>query len=438
MHLYGSPRFRRAFTLIELLVVIAIIAILAVVVVLTLNPAQLLAQSRDANRVSDMATLSSALGLYQTDTGGIGTMGTSTYVYASLADTSSTCGSWGLPALPTTTTYTYNCTVSTSSRLTNSNGWVPVNFSTISAGAPLGALPLDPTNTSSTRLFYAYTSSGGQYELAAGMESTKYKLGGSSDVISNDGGILANTYEKGTKLGLLSLDYGDPSLVGYWPFNEGAGNVSGTSPTADWSGNGNTGIWAGVASGTSGYYSPGKIGSWAGTFDGTSTYVSLPSDVVSVAQIRSAGVTYSAWIKMATSSISQEIVGQKPGAGYSDFCSGGILVDGNNKINMVAYDDNIAYKYAVGSTTLQVGNWYFVAGVYNALNKTIQAYLSGQAEGSPVNITTFCRLLSNASNSIGKQNFSSPENFSGLIDDVRIYKRALSAAEIQAMYNAGK
>ncbi len=45
-----------AFTLVELLVVIAIIAILAVEVTLTLNPAQLLAQSRDATRISDMAT----------------------------------------------------------------------------------------------------------------------------------------------------------------------------------------------------------------------------------------------------------------------------------------------------------------------------------------------------------------------------------------------
>ena len=41
---------RSGFTLIELLVVIAIIAILAVVVILTLNPAQLLAQARDSTR----------------------------------------------------------------------------------------------------------------------------------------------------------------------------------------------------------------------------------------------------------------------------------------------------------------------------------------------------------------------------------------------------
>jgi prepilin-type N-terminal cleavage/methylation domain-containing protein len=52
---------RKAFTLIELLVVIAIIAILAVVVVLTLNPAEILKQSRDSNRVSDMDTLTHAL-----------------------------------------------------------------------------------------------------------------------------------------------------------------------------------------------------------------------------------------------------------------------------------------------------------------------------------------------------------------------------------------
>jgi prepilin-type N-terminal cleavage/methylation domain-containing protein len=52
---------RHDFTLIELLVVIAIIAILSVIVILTLNPAQLLMQARDSNRISDMSTLNDAL-----------------------------------------------------------------------------------------------------------------------------------------------------------------------------------------------------------------------------------------------------------------------------------------------------------------------------------------------------------------------------------------
>ncbi len=55
------------FTLIELLVVIAILAILAVVVVLTLNPAGLLQEARDSNRISDMATLKSAIAMYIVD-----------------------------------------------------------------------------------------------------------------------------------------------------------------------------------------------------------------------------------------------------------------------------------------------------------------------------------------------------------------------------------
>src|SRR5271156_6624921 len=59
---------KKGFTLIELLVVIAIIAILSVVVILTLNPAELLRQSRDSDRISDLCTLRTALALYLTAT----------------------------------------------------------------------------------------------------------------------------------------------------------------------------------------------------------------------------------------------------------------------------------------------------------------------------------------------------------------------------------
>ena len=74
---------RNGFTLIELLIVIAILAILAVVVVLVLNPAELLRQSRDANRLSDLATMNSALGIFSVDTtGGVG-FGNSSTTYIS-------------------------------------------------------------------------------------------------------------------------------------------------------------------------------------------------------------------------------------------------------------------------------------------------------------------------------------------------------------------
>ena len=43
---------------------------LSVVVILTLNPAELLRQSRDANRLSDLTTMNSAINLYNTDQSG--------------------------------------------------------------------------------------------------------------------------------------------------------------------------------------------------------------------------------------------------------------------------------------------------------------------------------------------------------------------------------
>jgi len=120
---------RSAFTLIELLVVIAIIGILAIVVVMTLNPAELLRQSRDANRLSDLATLNSALSLYQTDQNGASgfSLGNASSVYLSLPDASSTCTNLGLPT--SSGSFNYACATAASSRNINNSGWIPVNLS---------------------------------------------------------------------------------------------------------------------------------------------------------------------------------------------------------------------------------------------------------------------------------------------------------------------
>ena len=155
-----------AFTLIELLVVIAIIAILAVVVVLTLNPAELLRQSRDADRVSDMATLTSAINLYSADQSGapsysLGTPSTTYFSFYDPAATSSVgtnCATAGLFQQPYG--WSYQCPASSTLRNVNNTGWIPVNFSGISSGSPFGALPIDPSDSSSSHLYYTYTTNG--------------------------------------------------------------------------------------------------------------------------------------------------------------------------------------------------------------------------------------------------------------------------------------
>lgn len=183
---------KKGFTLIELLIVIAVLAVLSAAVVLVLNPAELLKQSRDSTRISDLAAVNSALALWTADVSG-GTWNATTT--CSLAGATS-------PFLSGAA-----CLIATSSAV-DSSGWVNVNLGAITGGSPLSRLPLDPLNTLAGPNFYAYRSATttGKYKLAANMESTKYSSG-SSDVESNtkDGGnITANGgwYEIGSDMSL--------------------------------------------------------------------------------------------------------------------------------------------------------------------------------------------------------------------------------------------
>src|ERR1700689_4392579 len=115
---------RVGFTLIELLVVIAIIAVLAVVVILALNPAALLQQSRDANRLSDLATMNSAFNLFATDVSG-GSFGAASTSYISVFDSSATstagdqCQGLSLPSLGSST---FECAASSSYKWISGTG----------------------------------------------------------------------------------------------------------------------------------------------------------------------------------------------------------------------------------------------------------------------------------------------------------------------------
>jgi prepilin-type N-terminal cleavage/methylation domain-containing protein len=202
----GNKKVKKGFTLIELLVVIAIIAILSVVVILTLNPAELLRQSRDSNRISDLSVTKSAISFYlaSVTSPSIGTSGTcyqdaaSTTVGGTTVGTS-TCGTWFSQASGTN--------LFSSSTAVDGTGWLPIAFSTTTTGAalpggsPLGSLPHDPVNNDGVH-FYSYEASSTSlvFKLDAHMESQKYSNGGSNDVVSTDGGIDPNSYEQGTNL----------------------------------------------------------------------------------------------------------------------------------------------------------------------------------------------------------------------------------------------
>lgn len=219
-----NKEHKGGFTLLELLIVISIIAILSVALIFVINPAETLRKSRDAQRISDLNTMKTALGLYTTST---------TTPYLGGNATNATCKStptaaWASPfkifystSVSVTdvtldnsvTTTVASTTAGANYTLTDGTGWIPVNFDSLIGGSPISNLPLDPVNAigtagagdiSTTTLAYRYACSLSPfaYEIDTVLESETYTTG-SDNKLTKDGGNSDNYFEVGTNLRIL-------------------------------------------------------------------------------------------------------------------------------------------------------------------------------------------------------------------------------------------
>ncbi|MEK7195865.1 MAG: type II secretion system protein [Patescibacteria group bacterium] len=179
---------KKGFTLVELLIVVAILAVLSTATVLILNPAQILQESRDSTRLSDLNTINGAIALYLNNTA-----------------TPTFGGTWRC----TMAVVAAPCDTSTSNviRAVDGTGWVDINFGATSG---INVLPFDPIGTQTAALHYTARTNNTlkTWELTAQMESAKYSNGGgASDKESTDGGNNATCYEIGTDLTLVGATY---------------------------------------------------------------------------------------------------------------------------------------------------------------------------------------------------------------------------------------
>jgi prepilin-type N-terminal cleavage/methylation domain-containing protein len=197
----------KGFTLIELLIVIGILAILATVTLLVLNPAQMFAQARDSQRISDLNTVKSAISLY---------LSTASTPSLDGTQNGTNCGSkfWGTFGTTTEASqYLFgnnnarSFTYATATTTVDGNGWVPVALNTMSGGSPISSLPLDPsgvsngTNTTAAQAYYyACSTTQMTFKLVGNMESARYASAGPDDKESTDGGTNPAYYETGTNI----------------------------------------------------------------------------------------------------------------------------------------------------------------------------------------------------------------------------------------------
>ena len=272
---YNSIKLRntiKSFTLIELLIVIAVLGILAAAVSIILNPQELLAQSRDGTRLSDINSANSALNLALVNSLSLGSPNT---VYVSIPDTSTSCADLSLP--PLVTGWNYACVSSANLKRTNGNGWIPVDLQLSPSGSPLPTLPIDPINSTSSNEYYIYSTNDISWLLQAqSMESNKFKA----------------SYPSGYQIGGFSGPaiwrknwVTNPSFEAastFWTTGASAGSTSGLTNNSQDATHVLYGSYAGIeqSAGSTGQYYLSNAGAFSPTIGSTytfSAYVFIPS-----------------------------------------------------------------------------------------------------------------------------------------------------------------
>ncbi len=384
----GTDKLNKAFTLIELLITISILAILGSAISIVLNPAELLAEARDSQRINDLESLRNSLSLTLIDNPSLFDSLSNTSIYLSLP--SSAC----LTNPPSG--YTYICNAASSDlQKTDSTGWLPLSLSN------LPVFPIDPTNSSSDSLYYAFVpdSTNRTFVITSLLESEKYlKLSA-----LKDGGTDPSRIEEGNPTLWTSAS----GLVGYWPMDEGSGIVAG-----DLSGNGNVGTW----NGTGTHYNAGKVGNYAGQFNGVNDYITAGNIMPT------GSYTKMAWFK-PTASNAYNIISGEPGHAF--WTPSLKLSAGHNSL----------WSTVADADTLSLNTWYFGVVTFDPNVNAGQMYLykNDRLVSQAGSVATHQASANLQIGSYGLSNF-----FSGQIDEARVYNHALTGSEIKAIYAAQK
>jgi hypothetical protein len=211
-------------------------------------------------------------------------------------------------------------------------------------------------------------------------------------------------------------------LVAAYSFNEGSGMT-----ITDSSGNSNSGTTSGPT-----WTAPGKFGS-ALSFDGVNDYVTIPNS--SWLDISGTNLTISFWTNIQNNNDGiDDVILAKLWAptNSSPYYQYGIEFDANGAKTLdFFFGDTSGTLRGPFSMTPSLGLWTYVTFTYDGT--AVKGYLDGVQKFS-TSTTQSIQARGNVLQLGVDAALGQP--FSGKVDEVRIYNRALSQAEIQADMNA--
>ena len=224
----------------------------------------------------------------------------------------------------------------------------------------------------------------------------------------------------------------DPTLIAWWSFDN---EVQEGSTITDESGNGFDAIRQGGAL----LVSDG-ITDQAMSFDGVDDYLNVPMGVLegfNVGNFRKDDFTISLWMKTATPRI-EGVIGKRI------HCTGGhnfwdFRINSIHTMQVEMYEDNniLNRTNISGRRILNDGLWHQL--VLTRQGTTVSLFLDGKQDLS----TTYghtANLFNAADVWIGRSQCSNGSDgtryYTGLLDEIRVYGRALSCQEIRADFEA--
>lgn len=227
--------------------------------------------------------------------------------------------------------------------------------------------------------------------------------------------------------GLTSLAVGQPGMMAYWPLDEGAGTTA-----RDYVGGYNGTLTNGPA------WVAGKFGQ-ALQFDGANDMV-----VLGAVPVASAAGSAALWFNTSYDWKSTDSIGlmfwasQTDGDGYGgqNEIHINVRADATNGGRMQFFTEGAGGDVNISSpNAYNDGLWHFVAATWDITGEAI-LYVDG-AEVARAPYTTANNFVANGNVRLARPvgTGGNGRYFNGSLDDVRVFNRALTLAEVQALFS---
>jgi len=416
----GYSSNKQGFTLIELIIVIGIIAIIATAIFVALDPARRFGEARNARRSMDIENILKAVMLYKVDNGGTLPNGLDTTLKMIGTDGS-------------------GCDVQCGSTFGDSQT-IDHNFnSSVDYSVSNGSLiEVDASNNNLVRLVDlgggSYSISKPYVELATpetinnptSINSITGTLGG-----GNAGSVEYSVKHNGTdkwwngstwitNSGELQSgdDTWDSDLELVWHLNESSGSINDSK-------NSHGGSYNGAL-----YSQSGKMNTTLG-FDGSNDIITGPSsNAITGDNLQT--ISISAWVKHSDTGDNGYIVSLKRSSSASTLIS---LDAGNTGAGNLGFLTrnyaNTTHRWLNHNGGYNDGNWHHIVAVVDGLTRTL--YIDGVQRNT--DNEGMQSVTGNTSEfTVGAFHSSNPIAFDGDIDEVAVYKKALSASEVRKLY----